>query len=363
MNKKNIKYPIHPPFSCKFTSEIPKILLKLNCSIAISTYQAGKVVFISARDDKNLIQLPRNFEKAMGIAEDTINDKLAIACKDEVIVFKNSKELAKFYPKAINKYDSLYMPRNTYHTSAIDIHDLNFGKNGELYAVNTLFSSIVKIDDNYSFTPIWSPPFIDKIVSEDRCHLNGMAMQNGKPKYATAFSSSNMSRGWRENITKTGILMDIEDDSIVLDRLAMPHSPRIYKDELFVLLSATGELIKVDTKNNTYKVIIQIGGFVRGLCFYKDYAFIGISKLRKNSSTFGKLDVAGHTDESGIVIVNMTTKSIIGKISYLSSLEEIYDVHILPEKKRPNILSTLTDDHKDGLMTPNSTFWKKAKNK
>ena len=136
--------PSLAPFSCTYTPQIPQLLKQLNCSIAISTYQAGKVVFISAKDEDSLIQLPRNFEKAMGIAEDRKNDKIAIACKDEVIVFRNSKELAEFYPKSPNKYDALYLPRNTFHTGAIDIHDLKFGNNGELYAVNTLFSSIVR---------------------------------------------------------------------------------------------------------------------------------------------------------------------------------------------------------------------------
>ena len=105
--------PSLAPFSCNYTPQIPQLLKQLNCSIAISTYQAGKVVFISAKDEDSLIQLPRNFEKAMGIAEDSKNDKIAIACKDEVIVFKNSKELAEFYPKSPNKYDALYLPRNT----------------------------------------------------------------------------------------------------------------------------------------------------------------------------------------------------------------------------------------------------------
>ena len=104
------------PFSCQYTPQVPELLQHLNCSIAISTYQAGKIVFISAKNEDALIQLPRNFEKAMGIAEDEQNDRIAIALKNEVIVFSNSAELAKYYPKAPNKYDALYIPRNTFHT-------------------------------------------------------------------------------------------------------------------------------------------------------------------------------------------------------------------------------------------------------
>ena len=349
------------PFSCQFSPQVPELLSKLNCTIAISTYQAGKLVFISSKDEDSLIQLPRNFNKAMGIAEDFENQKLAVACKDEVILFKNSSELANYYPKAPNKYDALYMPRITYHTGAVDIHDLSFGSNGDIYAVNTLFSSIIKLDENYSFTPVWTPPQIDKITSEDRCHLNGMAMLNGKPKYATAFNNGNTPQSWRDNITSSGVIYDIEKNEIICSGLPMPHTPRIFNDELYVLLSATGELVKIDTDKGTYDVIVKIGGFVRGMSLHKDYLFIGISKLRKNSSTFGKLDFAKHANQAGIVIVHLPTKSIAGKINYLNSLDEIYDIHILKDKRRPNILNTLNDDYKDGLTLPQTTFWKRKK--
>lgn len=72
------------PFSCQYSPQIPELLLQLNCSIAISTYQAGKIIFLSPKDENSLIQLPRTFAKPMGVAEDVENDKLAIACKDEV---------------------------------------------------------------------------------------------------------------------------------------------------------------------------------------------------------------------------------------------------------------------------------------
>lgn len=353
--------PALAPFSCTYTSHVPEILQRLNCSIAITTYQAGKLVLISAQDENTLIQLPRTFDKPMGIAEDKQQDKLAIACKEEVIVFSNSPDLAKFYPNAPGKYDALYMPRVTYHTGQLDIHDLNFGENNTLFAVNTSFSCIVKIDDNYNFTPFWKPSFIDAIASEDRCHLNGMAMLNGKPKYVTAFNQGNTHQSWRENVTKTGILIDVETNEIILENLAMPHSPRIFNDQLYVLLSATGELIRVKTEERSYEVVVKLDGFVRGMDVYKDYLFIGLSKLRQNSSTFAKLDFAEAANEAGIMIVHLPTAAIAGKITYQTSLDEIYDVHILGEKTRPNVLNTIRPDYKAGLMIPDATFWSVVK--
>ena len=345
------------PFSCQYSPQVPELLSKLNCTIAITTYQAGKVVFISPKDENYLVQLPRNFQKPMGMS--LSGDKLALACKDEIVVFRNSNQLAAHYPKAPKKYDALYLPRMTYHTGALDIHDLSFGKNEQLFAVNTLFSCIVKIDDNYSFTPYWKPPFIDKIVSEDRCHLNGLALKNGKPKYATAFNEENTPQSWRENVTKSGVIFDLETNETIVKGLAMPHSPRLFDDELFVLLSATGELAKINVQNGTYDVVCKIGGFVRGMSFYKDYAFIGLSKLRQNSSTFAKLPFAKTANQSGIVIVHIPTASIVGKIVYLTSVDEIYDVDIIPNKIRPNILNTYTPDYKMGVSTPNNTYWAK----
>ncbi|MGB1217913.1 MAG: TIGR03032 family protein, partial [Saprospiraceae bacterium] len=305
--------------------------------------------------------LPRTFEKPMGIAEDKENDKIAIACKDQVIVFRNSKGLAKHYPKAPNKYDALYMPRVSYHTGGLDIHDLNFGADKKLYAVNTLFSCIVNIDDDYSFTPYWKPKFIDKIVSEDRCHLNGMTMKDGKPKYATTFSQGNTFQSWRPTVTQTGTVIDIETDEIVIDGLAMPHTPRIFNGELYALLSATGELIKINIEKGTYDVVTKIGGFVRGMSLHGEYLFVGLSKLRENSSTFGKLDFAKNANKAGIVVVHLPTGSIAGQVFYNTSVDEIYDVHVLGGKNRPNIMNTMTPDYKQGVMIPEQTYWARPK--
>jgi uncharacterized protein (TIGR03032 family) len=345
------------PFSCTYTSHVPEILHRLKCTIAITTYQAGKLVLISAKDENTIIQLPRTFDKPMGIAEDKVKDKIALACKDEVIVLANSTDLAMHYPNSPGKYDALYLPRATYHTGQLDIHDLNFGENDTLFGVNTSFSCIVKIDDNYNFTPYWKPPFIDSLVSEDRCHLNGMAMLNGKPKYATAFNQGNTHQSWRENVTKTGILIDVETNEIILENLAMPHSPRIFNGQLYVLLSATGELIRVNPETRTYEVVVKMDGFVRGMDLYKDYLFVGLSKLRKNSSTFAELDFAEAANEAAVMILHLPTGSIMGKLSYQSSLDEIYDVHILGDKIRPNVLNTIRPDYKAGLMIPEATFW------
>ncbi len=349
-----------PPFSCQFSPNIPELLVQLKVTLAISTYQAGKVVFISATNNENLIQLPRNFRKAMGIAIKP--GKMAIAVQDEVIVLSNSPELAKSYPPKPGTYDGLFLPRASYYTGHVDMHDLEWSGD-DLWAVNTRFSCLAKVDSDYSFKPVWSPTFISRLAPEDRCHLNGMAFLNGKPKYTTALGMTDSFEGWRENKAVGGIIIDVETDRIIADELAMPHSPRIYDGELYCLLSALGQLIKINANDGSYEVMHQFDSYVRGMARHGDYLFVGLSKIRKKSSSFGDLPIAEKSTHCAIDVLYFPTMSKVGKIQYMTSVEELYDVKILEGMRRPNVLSTLKDDFRKALVIPGATFWAKEKEK
>lgn len=348
------------PFAMRYSPQVPELLHRLGATLVISTYQAGKVIFLSAKDEDSLVQLPRNFEKPMGIALSENGNRMAVACKDQVITFLNSSEHAVHYPKAPGRYDAMYLPRLTYHTGPLDIHDLRFGEANKLFAVNTLFSCLVKIDDDYNFKPYWTPPGITELVSEDRCHLNGMIMEKGKPKYATAFNQGNQPQSWRERITETGVMYDVDSSQVIAGGLPMPHSPQLINGEIYVLLSATGEIARIDKSSGKYDVVTKFDGFIRGMAYHQGYLFVGFSKLRKNSSTFAKLPFAAKANQSGVLIVHLETGSIAGQITYETSVDEIYDVHTLEGKMRPNILNTLTNDHYKALMIPGSTYWAKG---
>jgi len=272
------------------------------------------------------------------------------------VVLQNSRELAEHYPNKPNTYDSLWTPRLTYYTGNVDMHDIAFAENG-IWAVNTSFSCLCKVDGAFNFKPVWQPPFVDKLLSEDRCHLNGLVTIDGQPKYITALGKTNVAGGWRENIVAGGVLMDITNNEIILDGLAMPHSPRIHNNELYLLLSAKGEFIKVNLEQKSYEVVKSFDGFCRGLSFKGDYAFIGFSKLRKNSSTFAKLSFSDKADFAGLKVIHVPTGALVGEIFYQSSVDEVYEVEVLENMIRPNILNTINPIHKHSLAIPNATFW------
>ncbi len=349
-----------PPFSCTYSPNVPELLSQLKCTIALSTYQAGKVVFLSATGNDKMIQLPRTFSSAMGIA--TTKNKLAVACKSEVVVLTNTPKMAANYPPQPNTYDALYLPRAQYFTGQLALHDMNWN-DGNLLAINTLFSCISAIDEDYSFKPIWQPKFITSLEPEDRCHLNGMAMQNGQIEYVTALGETNKYHGWRENKLKGGILIHVPSGEIIARDLPMPHSPRVYNGKLYVLLSASGELVEVDPNTGKCETITKMKYFVRGMAKVDDYLFIGHSKLRHNTSAFRDLPIAKESVKSGVQIIHLPTGSITGYIRYETSVDEIYDVKILEGLKRPGIVSHMKDTHRLAITTPTDNFWAEEKKK
>jgi len=341
------------PFNCSYSGQSMELLDRLGISLILSTYQAGKVIILSS-DGKKMYQLVRDFIRPMGIA---LKDQMmALAGALGVTVFRTDPRLAQTYPEKPDTYDAFYFPTTLFRTDYIDIHDIAFTNKG-LVGVNTSFSCLSRLDGQYSFYPIWQPPFIHELIPNDLCHLNGMAVdENANIRYVTAFGQTASREGWRENKLASGILIDVNTDEIVLNSLPMPHSPRIYRGEIYLLLSAAEALVKVDLEKRNYQVVAKTDGFIRGLSFKGDYAFIGVSKLRK-SHTFSDLAIADKEIQAGVVIVNIYTGEIIGEIKYETSVEELYDVHILDGYKRVNILNYQQSLRHRALITPFGCEW------
>jgi len=341
------------PFACQYTPELPELLSELGCSLAISTYQAGKVIIISS-DGERIVQLPRTFDTPMGLA--LSGSRLAVAAKDEIVLLADEPRLAASYPKQPGKYDALFIPRSVHFCGQLMVHDMVWTKQG-LLGVNTLFSCLFRLDPGFSFAPLWKPPFISLLAPEDRCHLNGLAVVGGKPRYATALGSSDTAGGWREGKERGGVLLDIESGETILGELPMPHSPRVYGGNLYVLLSATGEIAIVDTERGQLEVIQRVDGFVRGMARIGDYLFVTSSRMRK-THTFGDLPIAREGRAfCGITVLHMPTGARVGELRYLRSCEEIYDVQVISGRKRPGILGQADPIHRRALSLPEQTFW------
>ena len=279
-----------------------------------------------------------------------------MATRDEVVVLANAPGLAPGYPRSPETLDSLFVPRATYFCGRLDIHGLCWG-GGQLWAAVTPFSCLATLDDSFSFSPRWRPPFVTELASEDRCHLNGMAAVDGEPCYVTTLGAGDEPESWRAGLPGGGTLIHVPSSEVLLTDLAMPHSPRVYDGKLYLLLSATGDLVAVDTAARTCEVVQRIEGFVRGMSRCGDYLFVARSRLRKNTSTFKDLPIAHKAESAGLTVIHLPTGALVASMTYNASVDEIFDVQVLPGLLRPGILNTMDELHRRALTSPDATYW------
>lgn len=324
------------PLHSVFTSSLLDILKQLKISLAVTTYQAGKVILVRHDDASGSINTHfRTFDKPMGLA--VKDNRLSIGGTKAVWEYHNVPAVvARLDPPG--KHDACYLPRNIHVTGDIDIHEMAWDKNDQLWLVNTRFDCLCTLDVNHSFTPQWRPPFISALAPEDRCHLNGMAMVEGLPRYVTALGESDSVEGWRNNRAEGGVLIDVSTNEVILRGLSMPHSPRWYRDSLWVLESGKGTLAKVDIKNKRWETTATLNGFTRGMDFYGPLAFIGLSEARE-SNTFGGTPIAEGDNERtcGIWVVHIETGETLGFLRFESGVEEIFAVQVLPNSNYPEM--------------------------
>lgn len=344
-----------PPFACTYTDDLPSILAEARASVAISTYQSGKVIVIAHNGDDGIAQLPRSFDVPMGLA--VAGDRLAVATRDRVVVLADEPRLASSYPRQPSVYDALYLPRAVYFSGTLDIHDLAWAGD-ELLAVNTAFSCLARIDAHRSFTPVWQPRFISALAPEDRCHLNGVAVDQGRARYVTALGTGDAPGAWRESRLTGGVVIDVESGEIVVDGLALPHTPRLYDGDLYVLNSAACELLKIDRGSGAREVVASLPGFARGMARAGDYLFIGISQLRERHQAFGDLPIAQRRDIAcGLCVVHLPSGSVAAELRYLRSCKEIFDVQMLAGRRRPGLLGLGSELHASALTSADMAAW------
>ena len=324
-------------------------------SLAVSTYQAGKVAMIGW-DGNRLTLLMRDFDKPMGMAKD--GDRLALATRNHVYLLANARPLAyHFLDDEPGRYDGLYLPRAAYFTSDLNIHDLAYDRHG-LLAVNTRFSCLARLSQDFSFEPVWTPSFVTDLVPEDRCHLNGLAVVDGEAKYVTALGTTDEAGAWRAKKRDGGVLMDVQSGEIVLSGLSMPHSPRWYDGSLYVLNSGCGELLQVDAQKGTASVVSRLPGYLRGLTFVGPYAIVGMCKIREKH-IFGGLPIQERVSKlmCGMAIVDLRTGGHLGMFEFTSGCEELFDIQFLPGMTRPMILNAEKKVIYESVTNPQSGFW------
>lgn len=319
------------------------LLARLNASVAFTSYQSGLIYMVGrgARGRLNVHQ--SRFAKPMGLRFEA-DGTLVLGTGSQILRCASGLD-----PKQrVNKtYDACFVPRVMYATGHLDAHDVGLGADGLPIFVNTRFNCLAHVDAVHSFAEVWRPPFISDLVDEDRCHLNGLAMEGDAPAYVTAVSASDTIDGWRDHRADGGIVIDVQRNEIICRGLSMPHSPRLYRGRLYVLNAGTGEFGYVERPTGdgegVFRPLAFCPGFLRGLSFAGNYAFVGLSKPRYER--FGglaldaRLEEAASTPWCGIQIIDLTTGHCAEWLRIDGQVAEIYDVEVLPGITCPMTIS------------------------
>ena len=223
------------------------------------------------------------------------------------------------------------------------------GSGKQVVFVNTLFSCLATISEQHSFVPLWQPPFISRIAAEDRCHLNGLGMRDGQPRYVTAVSQSDVADGWRDKRRDGGCLIDLSSNEVIVTGLSMPHSPRWDRGKLWLLNSGTGEFGYVQPERGVFQPVTFCPGYLRGLTFNGDFAVVGLSKPRHNKTFSGlpldeQLQAKDASPRCGLLIIDRRSGDIVHWLWIEGVVEELYDVAVLPGVRRPMAIGFKTDE-------------------
>ncbi len=331
-----------PPLRSVHTSNLPQLFEQGQFSLLVTTYQAGKLVVL--RNDKGVLNTHfRNLLKPMGLAIE--GGKLAIGCSIDIWEFHNIPAVCQKLDESDEnkettfKHDACFMPRRSHTTGDVQIHEMAW-VDGELWFVNTAFSCLATRSDINSFEPRWRPSFVTELVPGDYCHLNGLAMREGRVRYVTALGETNTPGGWRENKRDGGLLIDVDTNEIITRGLSMPHSPRWYRNQLWILESGNGGFGKIDLATGKYQEIAQLPGFTRGISFLGPLAFIGLSQVRE-SAVFSGIPLVERLEERtcGVWVVNIETGETVAFCRFEDAVQEIFAVEVLANCLFPDLIN------------------------
>jgi uncharacterized protein (TIGR03032 family) len=335
--------PEEPWIEVTSSRQLAGWLAEQHVSLAFTTYQTGKLFVLGRHADGRLAIVERNFPRCMGLWAD--GQSMWAASQYQLWRFVNLLRPGETY----QGNDRLYVPKVGHTTGDLDIHDVAVEGSGRVVFVATLFGCLATLSDRASFTPLWRPPFLSKLAAEDRCHLNGLALEDGRVRYVTAVSTSDVVDGWRDRRRDGGVVVEVREGRVLVERLSMPHSPRVYRGRLWLLNSGTGELGSVDPTSGTFVPLAFCPGYLRGLAFAGDYAVVGLSRPR-HDKTFGGLALdeqlarRGAEARCGLLVIDLRTGDTAHWVRLEGMVSELYDVAVLPGVVRPTLLGFKSDE-------------------
>lgn len=333
------------------------LLARLGVSLA-TTLVPDRLALIGRDEAGALAVESAPLAHAWGLA--VSGDRLAVSTLREIIVYANAPRLAPHHPGRPREFDAFFAPRVSFFTGDAQIHDMALGRSG-LVVANTRFSALCAVDGEYSFKPLWRPPFVSALMPDDRCHLNGFALEGQRLAYATAFGAFDTPRGWREHPPQHGVLFDIGGERVLCEGLCLPHSPRLIDGRLYVTEMGSGKVYEIDRGNGSRRLLASLPGLTRGLCSHGGVLFVGLSRPRGSRPDWTlPIDASAGLLRVGIAALDLASGRLLELLEFRDpALREVFDVQVLPGIRRAGLTDTMGWDGLFPIDCPEAGYWMK----
>lgn len=322
-------------------------LSSVNASLSLTTYQAGRLFFVGRKADGGVRAHERFIEQCQGLW----TDGRSLWTSGLYMLWRFENMLREGETTAAGA-DRKFVPVEGRVVGRIDVHDIGLGEvdgAARPVFVNTLYNCLATVSDTASFRPLWRPRFVSALAAEDRCHLNGLAMDGSRPAFVSAVSRSDVADGWRDRRHDGGVVIDVAGGEIVASGLSMPHSPRLYDGRLWLLNSGTGEFGSIDLADGTFMPVCFCPGYARGLAFVGRHAVIGLSRPRRGGAFDGlpldrRLAEKDAAARCGLMVVDLDSGNALEWLRFEHTIDELYDVAVLPGVRSAEAIGFRFDD-------------------
>lgn len=323
--------------------------------LSVALTNGPELFLVGLKEDGTLRVTNRQYGPCQALAA-LSSDTLFMATKFQIWRLENALPAGALTDDG---HDRLFVPRTAWTTGLLGVSDLALDERARPVFTNGRFSCVAAVNDRLNFDPLWMPPFVSALASEDRCHLTGLAMDGDRPAYVTCAAATDTASGWRSHQRDGGVVVRVADGAIVCRGLSVPHAPRWRDGRLWVLNSGTGELGTVDVDGGRFQAVAAIPGFARGLDFHGRYAVVGASRPPKEAAfrfeglpLQDRLDRDGADPACGFFVVDTGTGHVEHSLVLHAGAPEVNGLALLIGARSPTAVAIQGDDVQELVTIP-----------
>lgn len=297
-------------------------MLGAGISLAVTAPSASKLfIFGAGEEAERLSVAERTIERCRGLA---VGGRSSLYVSSSWQIWRFENALAE--GEKADVYDAVYVPKASHVTGDIDCQDMAIDGDGRLVFVNTRFNCLSYLSRDYSFHPAWKPEFIANYVAEDRCHLSGLALNDGKPAFVTAYGDTDTTDGWRDGAVTGGVVVDVASGNVLCKGLNMPRAPRVHGRTLWLLNAGSGHLGRLSGDGKTFEAVALCPGLPRSMEIIGNFAVISVARPGKDEAKevpqlMANLKEHDIEPRCGLVVVDLVS----GKIMHWLRLDGVID--------------------------------------